>query len=137
VPRYARITDILRKHGCDVTWTDCDGNVCPILKQFLDGGINCMFPVEVNGNSDPVQIRDEWGDQVLLVGGVDKMKLGAGPVEIEKELNRLLPVVEGGGFIPTVDHRVPASVSFENYRFYIKLKREMFQAGYREPQCEE
>ena len=137
VPRYARITGVLRKHGCDISWTDCDGNVCPVLDQFLAGGINCMFPVEVNGGSDPVKIRDLCGDRMLMVGGVDKMKLNAGPKEIEKELERLLPLVEHGGFIPTVDHRVPASVSFENYKFYIKTKRQMFCAGYREPQYKE
>jgi len=137
VPRYARITAVLRKHGCDIAWTDCDGNVCPILPQFLAGGINCMFPVEVNAGSDPVRIRDLCGDAMVMVGGVDKMALNKGPKEIEAELARLLPLVEHGGLIPTVDHRVPASVSFDNYKFYVKTKRQMFRAGYREPQYTE
>ncbi len=137
VPRYARITDVLKRHGCHIAWTDCDGNVCPILDQFLAGGINCMFPVEVNAGSDPVKIRELCGGAMLMVGGVDKMVLGKGPEAIEAELERILPVVEGGGFIPTVDHRVPASVSFENYKFYLKAKRQMFRAGYREPQYKE
>jgi len=137
VPRYARITDVLRRHGCDIAWTDCDGNVCPILDQFLRGGINCMFPVEVNAGSDPVKIRDTCGEAMRMVGGVDKMRLQEGPAAIEAELARLLPIVEQGGFIPTVDHRVPASVSLENYKFYLKTKRQMFRAGYREPQYAE
>ena len=33
------------------------------------------------------------------------------------------------GFIPGVDHRVPADVSLENYKYYLKLKRDMFDAG--------
>ena len=137
VPRYKRITDVLHTHGCHVAWTDCDGNVCPILPQFLAGGINCMFPVEVNAGSDPVAIRDQCGTDMLMVGGVDKMALNKGPAAIEAELARILPVVEQGGFIPTVDHRVPASVSFENYKFYVKTKRQMFRAGSREPQYTE
>ena len=137
VPRYARITDVLRKHGCDISWTDCDGNVLPVLGQFLAGGINCMFPVEVNAGSDPVKIRELYGDAMLMVGGVDKMALGDSPAAIETELTRILPVVEAGGFIPTVDHRVPASVSLDNYKFYVKIKRQMFKAGYREPQYTE
>ena len=137
VPRYARITDILHKHGCDIAWTDCDGNVCPILDQFLAGGINCMFPAEVKGGSDPVAIREKCGTAMRIVGGVDKLKLQEGPEAIERELLRLLPVVEQGGFIPTVDHRVPSSVPLDNYKFYIKTKRQMFKAGYREPQYTE
>jgi len=137
VPRYARITDVLKKHGTDISWTDCDGNVCPILKQFLAGGINCMFPAEVKGGSDPLRIRDLAGEAMRIVGGVDKLPLNENPKAIEKELLRLLPLVEAGGFIPTVDHRVPASVPFENYKFYLKTKRQLFRAGYREPQYKE
>jgi len=136
-PRYKRITDVLKKHGCDISWTDCDGNVLPILDQFLAGGINCMFPVEVNAGSDPVIIRDTCGEAMRMVGGVDKMKLQEGPKAIEAELERILPIVEQGGFIPTVDHRVQSSVSYEDYKFYIKTKRQMFRAGTREPQYTE
>jgi len=127
VPRYARITDVLKKHGCDISWTDCDGNVVPILGQFLAGGINCMFPVEVNAGSDPAIIRDKCGDAMRMVGGVDKMALDKGPKAIEAELGRLLPLVEHGGFIPTVDHRVPASCPLDHYTFYIKTKRQLVQ----------
>ncbi len=58
----------------------------------------------------------------------------------EKQISNmkdLLPVVEEGGFIPTVDHRVPADVPYENYRFYLRLKREMFRAGALEPEYDE
>jgi uroporphyrinogen decarboxylase len=136
-PRYKRITDILRKHGCDVIFTDCDGNITPIIDCFLKGGINCMFPCEVNGGSDPVAIREKWGPQVLIMGGVCKMRLAEGPKVIERELKRLEPVVREGGFIPHVDHRVPPSVSLENYKFYLKAKRAMFKAGYKAPQYDE
>ena len=136
-PRYKRITDILRKHGCDVIFTDCDGNIQPIIDCFLKGGINCMFPCEVNGGSDPVEIREKWGTQVLIMGGVCKMRLAEGPRVIEEEMRRLEPVVREGGFIPHVDHRVPPSVSLENYKFYLKTKRAMFNAGYKEPQYDE
>ena len=129
VPRYKRITDLLVAHGVKIIWTDCDGNIMPILDQFLAGGINCMFPLEVAGGTDPVAIRQKYGRKVLLHGGVDKMPLREGPKAIEKELLRLKPVVDEGGFIPHVDHRVPADVPLENYKFYLKLKRELFNAG--------
>jgi len=125
VPRYQRITKILRDHGIDTIFTDCDGNIVPLIPSFLKGGINCMFPLEVNGGGDPVLIREKFGKEVLLLGGVDKMVLDKGPKAIEKELLRLRPVVEEGGFIPHVDHRVPANISLEDYRTYLKLKKEI------------
>jgi uroporphyrinogen decarboxylase len=38
----------------------------------------------------------------------------------------LAPVVWEGGYIPHADHRVPPDVSYENYLYYLNLKREMF-----------
>jgi uroporphyrinogen decarboxylase len=137
VPRYKRITDLLLKHGVDVVWTDCDGNLMPILDQFLAGGINCMFPLEVAGGTDPVAIREKYGRRVLLQGGVDKIALLKGPKGIEQELLRLKPLVEEGGFVPHVDHRCPADVTLENYKFYLKLKRQMFNAGDLKPHYKE
>ncbi len=129
VPRYKRITDLLHKYGVDIAWTDCDGNIVPIIPQFLAGGINCMFPVESGAGSDPVEIRKRFGDRVLLHGGVDKRALMKGFKEIEDELKRLKPLVEEGGFVPHVDHRCPADVPLKNYKYYQKLKRDMFGAG--------
>ena len=129
VPRYKRITDLLHDHGVDIAWTDCDGNINAIMDQFLAGGINCMFPIEVAAGSDPVKLREKYGHRVLLHGGVDKMALRAGPKATEKELLRLKPIVDDGAFIPHVDHRCPADVTLENYKFYMKIKREMFNAG--------
>jgi len=127
-PRYKRITYLLRKHGCHIAWTDCDGNIMPVIDCFLDGGINCMFPVEVHGGSDPVLMRQKWPD-ILMQGGVDKIKLAKDKREIRSEMERLLPLVKHGGFIPGVDHRVPADVPLENYKYYLKLKRQMFGVG--------
>lgn len=127
-PRYKRITDLLRKHGCCITWYDCDGNIVPIVDSFLAGGVNCMFPVEVNGGSDPVEMRRRWPD-LLMQGGFCKMRLAEGKEAIRDELERIRPVVEEGGFIPGVDHRVQADVPLENYKHYLKLKRDLFGVG--------
>ncbi len=127
-PRYKRITDLLHKHGCHIAWTDTDGNIVPIIDCFLDGGINCMFPVEVHAGSDPVLIREKWPD-IRMQGGVCKMELAKGPEAIRAELERLKPHVLAGGFIPGVDHRVPANVTLDDYKVYLKLKRDMYGVG--------
>ena len=127
-PRYKRINRLLRQHGVEVCATDCDGNILPIVDCFLDGGINCMFPVEVHGGTDPAILRKRWPD-IRMAGGVDKMALAKSKSAIKAELERLLPLVQQGGFIPHVDHRVQADVSLDNYQYYMKLKRELFGIG--------
>ena len=126
VPRYRRITDLLRRHGVDVVVVDCDGNIDLLAPLWLQAGVNVMFPMEVRAGTDPVLFRKKFGRDLLLCGGVDKMKLIEGPAAIEAELRRLAPLVEAGGFLPHVDHRCPPDVTLSNYLFYLHTKRALF-----------
>lgn len=128
-PRYRRIADLLHAHGVDVIGVDCDGNLGPISDVMVDAGYNFFFPTEVRGGTDPVALRERHGKQALFSGGVDKHALREGKGAIEKELLRLKPVVDEGGFIPHVDHRCPADVGYEDYLFYLRLKREILGCG--------
>jgi len=38
---------------------------------------------------------------------------------------RVLPLLETGGYIPTVDDMTPPEVPFENYVYYIELLKEV------------
>jgi len=126
VPRYQRITEVLHRHGCDVIYTDCDGNITHLVPLWLEAGINCMFPVEVAAGTDPLALRDKYGKQVLLMGGVNKRALIAGQEEIRREVDRIAPYVREGGWIPHVDHRVPPDVTYGNYLYYLRYKRDTF-----------
>lgn len=126
VPRYKKITDKLKEHGVDVVYLDCDGNINELVDCWLDSGVNTMFPIEVRGGTDPVALREKYGNRVLLMGGVDKTQLIAGKSAINKEISRLEKLVAGGGFIPHVDHRCPPDVTYENYLYYLKTKRQAF-----------
>jgi len=124
VPRYRRITAALAAHGVDVNVLDCDGCIYELVPGWIEAGITGMFPIE-KIHTDPFRLRDEYGDSVLLVGGVDKFALVRGKEAIDREVDALGPLIDRGGYIPTVDHRVPADVSFENYLYYLKRKRQL------------
>ncbi len=73
-----------------------------------------------------VEFRRRWGRDLRLMGGVDKMKMAQGGDVIRRELERIAPVVQEGGFIPFCDHRCPPGVTLEKYRHYLQCKREIF-----------
>jgi uroporphyrinogen decarboxylase len=127
VLRYKRITETLKKYGTDVNILDCDGCIYELVPGWLEGGINCMFPIEA-AHTDPLKLREEYGEQVLLFGGVNKVQLAKGRDAIDREMERLRPLVEKGGYIPCVDHRVPPDVSFENYCYYVEKKQDILKA---------
>jgi hypothetical protein len=122
VPRYKRITDALRTRGIDVDVLDCDGRIYDLVPGWLRGGINGMFPIEA-AHTDPWKLREDYGNDVLLLGGVNKLALIAGKDAIDRELAHLHPLVERGGFLPCVDHRVPPDVTYENYLYYLEKKK--------------
>ncbi len=126
VPRYRRIGAKLKNHGIDIWYTDCDGDVRPLLPSFMDSGINTLFPYEVNSCIHPVELLNEFGKELRIMGGVDKMALGKGPQAIKEYLESLVPAVERGGYIPFCDHRCPPNVKPEDYLYYLDLKEEMF-----------
>ena len=128
VPRYKRISRKLRAAGIDIWYTDCDGDVRPILPAMLEGGINCLFPFEVNGCAHPAELLHAYGTDLRIMGGVDKIQLGAGPVAIKAYLETLAPLVSRGGYIPFCDHRCPPNVKPEDYLYYLDLKEAMFGA---------
>ncbi len=129
VPRYKRIGKKLHQHGIDLWYTDCDGDVRPLLPGFLEAGINCLFPYEVNSCIHPVKLLDEYGTDLRIMGGVDKMELGKGPAAIKAYLESLVPAVERGGYIPFCDHRCPPNVTPRDYLYYLDLKEKMFGLG--------
>ncbi len=126
MPRYKRIRAKLARAGIDLWYTDCDGDVRPILPYLLAGGINCLFPFEVNGCAHPAELLNQYGRELRIMGGVDKIRLGQGPAPIKAYLETLVPLVRRGGFIPFCDHRCPPNVKPEDYLYYLDIKEEMF-----------
>ncbi len=126
MPRYKRISKELRKHGVDIWYIDCDGDVRPIMPYFLEGGVNCLFPYEVMGCAHPGELLDQYQGELRIMGGVDKTKMIAGKAEIKAYLESLEKYVAQGGYIPFCDHRCPPDVTVENYLYYLDLKEKMF-----------
>ncbi len=98
---------------------DTDGFCWPVIDMYREAiGMNCMSPFEAAAGSDIVASAEKWPD-LLLSGGIDKRVLAAGKEDIDRHLDRILPVMRRrGGYIPTCDHGVPEEVSFENYMHY-------------------
>ncbi len=126
MPRYRRIGAKLREAGIDIWYTDCDGDVRPLIPGFLEAGLNCMFPFEVNGSGHPGETLNRHGEGLRMMGGVDKLELGRGREAIGRYLESLRPLVQRGGFIPFCDHRCPPNVDQNDYLFYLDLKEELF-----------
>jgi uroporphyrinogen decarboxylase len=127
IPHYRRIADLLRSHGVDLVWLDCDGKIDELVPLWLEAGINCMFPLEVGTwGADPVHYRRTYGRDLRIMGGFDKHILQDSPSAIEAEVHRLAPLIEEGGYIGFCDHRVPPDVPLANYLFFLETIRNVW-----------
>jgi uroporphyrinogen decarboxylase len=71
---------------------------------------------------DPVEIRSRYGHALGLAGGIDKRELTKDFAAIDAELERIVPLIEDGGFIPTLDHAVPPDIPYANWLYYLERK---------------
>ncbi len=128
VPRYQRITSLLRKHGVSVIGVDCDGFIDELIPLWLEGGLNCVYPLEVAPGEDIVALRKQYGEDLLMIGGLDKRVLAKDKVAVKTEVMAKVPfMIESGGWIPSMDHCVPPDVPLENYLYYLDLLHEIVE----------
>lgn len=125
-PVYKKAMDVYREHGNRFSYVDCDGDNRLLVPTWLDNNVNIIFPLEVNAGIHPKTLRERF-DSVRMMGGFDKVVLLEGKGAIRKELLRLKPIVDEGGFIPHVDHRVQADVSYRDYLYYLEAKRDIYE----------
>ena len=124
-PGYHRVMEAARRRGCELSHVDCDGNPHDIVANWLEEGVNVMFPLERQAGVDPAAWRKEFGPELRLRGGINKYALVEGGSAVDRELERVRPLIEQGGYIPHLDHLVPPDVPYSHYLEYLEKKREL------------
>lgn len=123
-PVHKRAVDWAHSKGVKVRLHSC-GDIRPFIPDLVEIGVDGLNPLEVKAGVDPLQVKAEFGDRLLLHGGVNAV-LWDDKKAIEAEMRRVIPKLkENGGYIFSSDHSVPSSVSLENFRYIINLAKEL------------
>ena len=126
---YRQLIPEMRKAGAGNVFVDTDGDFDLMIPSFMEAGVDGFLPMDVNAGMDIVKEREKF-PALKFIGGYNKLRIQDGKDAIDREFERILPVVRGGGYIVGADHQVPPSASLEDYRYYIlRLREVMAQCG--------
>jgi len=127
LPRYRRVIDFLKGRGVPFICLDSDGKIDSLIPIWMDAGVDALYPFESASGMDVIKVRRTFGKDLRIWGGFDKRKLVAGPAAIDAELERLLPLMAEGGYIPHLDHSAPPDISFANFSYFMRRLGETVQ----------
>jgi uroporphyrinogen decarboxylase len=121
LPTWRRWGEQIRAAGVPLYGMDSDGYIGELIPLWIEAGINLCDPIEVAAGNDLPAFRRRFGRSMAYRGGVDKRAMARGGRCIEDEIERLRPVIDDGGYVPSCDHGVPADVSWPDYVRYVGL----------------
>ncbi len=121
VPRYRELVQEARALGCETVFVDCDGHISELILLWIESGIEGTSPVEIASVQSLLDYARRF-PEFKFFGGLDKRVLSRSRQDVWDEVvPKARELYARGGWIPAVDHAVPADAKFENFRYMIEL----------------
>lgn len=119
-PRFKKYVDLIHKMKSPEAKVKihCCGSIEPILKDFIEIGIEIINPVQISAKGmDPESLKKQYGDKLSFWGGIDTQHVLAkgNPAEVKKEVERIINILgPNGGFVLASVHNIQPDVLPEN-----------------------
>ena len=127
MPYYQRVADFAKAKGIKHIFVDTDGNCEKLIPLFLESGVNGLYPMEASAGMDVQKVRINY-PRLKMFGGISKYAVANGGEELVENLEKVKDLLRFGGYIPFVDHSVPALVSWEGFKNYRLQLNEIIDA---------
>lgn len=108
-------------------WLHSDGNILPLIDDFIECGVQVLNPVEVKAGLDAVRLRERYGRHLAFFGNLQATKMSGPLSELQAELRRKVPLARNGGYILHSDHSCPPDVTFERYCWLHAFAQRVFK----------
>jgi uroporphyrinogen decarboxylase len=116
LPCYEWMCQAFREAGVRHIMLHSDGNIGPILDMLIDAGIMAINPVEPKAGMHASQLRQRYGRNLALIGGLCNAAIlpRGTPQEIEAHVLDVLSAGVGGGLVIGT-HSIGPDVPVSNY----------------------
>lgn len=125
-PIHREYKQFCDKHGLFLM-LHCDGDVREFIPLIIESGFQVIEPLEARAGNDVRLLKPLYGDRIAFMGNIDADVIAIGTREQIREevISKVTAAKEGGGYIYHIDHSVPPTVSYNNYRLLIETLREI------------
>lgn len=123
-PMMCRLGAFFAERGLPWILHSC-GRVYELLPEFIESGVTCLQPLEVKAGNDLVALKQQYGDRIAFMGGIDvRLMTTDDPQALEQEIaTKFAAAKPGGGYVYHSDHSIPKNVSLAQYRHVLDLVR--------------
>ena len=117
--RYEEIINYVKKHSKVFTFLHSDGSIFPLIKEFIDIGLDIINPVQISAKGmEPEKLKKTYGDQITFWGGgADNQHIlpFVKPEELNEHVKNLIRIfAPRGGFIFANIHNIQPGIPPEN-----------------------
>jgi len=126
LPRYRELVNEAKRICAEKVFVDSDGHISELIPLWIEAGIDGTSPVEIAAQQDIIEYAETY-PSFLFIGGLDKRCLIGGKADVEAEvIPKAKRLYARLGWIPAVDHAVPANAKFENFKYMIQLLKDLW-----------
>ena len=125
-PWHKELADLCHSYGAYVHMHS-HGNINKIIGKIVETGIDMLDPMDPYENMDLELLKEEYGDRITFVGGLNKFFFEWNEEKMEEALKDVLSTGrKGGGYIfMDSSGSMPENLSKEKFDFYMNLSKEL------------
>ena len=130
LPSFRRAIQGFKTLGC-LTVKHCDGNILPLVEDWIEAGIDCLDPIDPGAGLSMSDMKASYGGSIALKGNIDCVKtLCTGtPDEVRAEVRRCITAGGPGGLIVSSSNTIHRGVNPANYRAMLEALRSFGTRG--------
>ena len=123
-PIHQQAIDWAHEKGMKAMLHSC-GDISPFIDELVGMGLDYLNPLEVKAGLDPVWVKQTYGDDLVLHGGINALTW-ADVDQMEQTVRELVPKMkEGGGYIFATDHSTPSNVGLQDFKRIVDVVKEV------------
>lgn len=120
-PWHKKIMDFAHERGLKTIMHSC-GDVLDFIPDLIDVGLDVLQALQANTRLDVSKLKEEFGDKITFMGNISVQSMAEGGDVIREEMERkIIPAMQGGGYIYHSDHSISPDVTYEKYCDVMKI----------------